>query len=279
MSGTASTATGLGAEVEAVLLEPDVERKLALGEELCDAALRLGVEPRFTPGPPLRPARPAGFTVTGSLETNKRPDLQDPRGRRSLIHSVAHIELSAVELALMAAGDFPGEPRDYYADMLRVAREECSHARLLLARLRELGGELGEEPVHLGLWETAARFRSLDERLAIVPRVLEAKGLDVSAPLRAALRRAKDEESARCLDVVYRDEVGHVAIGTRWFRIVCARDGVDPDARFLELARPLLPRRRTLKLDLEGRRAAGFSERELAELAKDAKDVNEARAG
>jgi uncharacterized ferritin-like protein (DUF455 family) len=273
VSGTTSAATGLGAEVEAVLREPHPERKLALAEELCDAALRLGVEPRFTSGAPLRPARPAGFTVTGSLATNKRPDLHDPRGRRSLIHSVAHIELSAVELALMAAGDFPGEPRDYYADMLNVAREECAHARLLIARLRELGGELGEEPVHLGLWETAARFRGLAERLAIVPRVLEAKGLDVSAPLRAGLRRAKDEESARCLDVVYRDEVGHVAVGSHWFRIVCERDGVDPERRFLELARPLLPRRRTMKLDLEGRRAAGFSEYELAELS------NGARAG
>jgi uncharacterized ferritin-like protein (DUF455 family) len=176
----------------------------------------------------------------------------------------------------MSIGDFPGQPREYYADMARVAREECSHARLLLARLRELGGELGEEPLHLGLWETAARFAGLGDRLAVVPRVLEAKGLDVSAPLRTALRRAKDEESARCLDVVYRDEVGHVAVGTRWFRIVCARDGLDPERRFLELARPFLPRRRTLALDVAGRRAAGFSERELAELARDASDVNDA---
>jgi uncharacterized ferritin-like protein (DUF455 family) len=270
VSGTTSAASGLGAEVEAVLREPEIERKLALAEALCERALRLGVAPGFTRGPPLRPARPAGFTVTGSLETRKRPDLHDPRGRRSLIHSVAHIELSAVELALMAAGDFPGEPREFYADMLRVAREECSHARLLLARLRELGGELGEEPVHLGLWETAIRFDGLVARLAIVPRVLEAKGLDVSGPLRSALRRAKDDASARCLDVVYRDEIGHVAIGTRWFRIACEREGVDPERRFLELARPLLPRRRTMKLDLEGRRAAGFSERELAGLANEA---------
>lgn len=288
MSGTLSAATGLAAEVETVLREPDVERKLALAVELCERSLRVGVEPDFTPAPPLRPARPASFTVTGSLATPRRPDLRDPRGRRSLIHSVAHIELSAVELALMAAGDFPGEPRDYYADMLRVAREECSHARLLITRLRELGGEMGDEPVHLGLWETASRFRAVAERLAVVPRVLEAKGLDVSAPLRVALRRAGDEESARCLDLVYRDEIGHVAVGSKWFRIVCARDGVDPERRFLELARPLLPRRRTMKLDLAGRRAAGFSERELAELAKDAMDAkdrgaateaSEARAG
>jgi uncharacterized ferritin-like protein (DUF455 family) len=252
-----------------VLLEPEVERKLALAESLCERVLRLGAEPDFRRGAPIRPARPKSFVVTGSLETRRRPDLQDVRGRRSLIHSVAHIELSAVELALMSVADFPGQPREYYADMLQLAREECSHARLLLARLRELGGELGEEPLHLGLWETAARFTGLGDRLAIVPRVLEAKGLDVSAPLRAGLRRARDEESARCLDVVYRDEIGHVAVGTRWFRVVCAREGLDPERRFLELARPFLPRRRTVALDVAGRRAAGFSEHELAELGRD----------
>lgn len=263
----------MAAEVAAVLQEPEVERKLGLAESLCERALRLGAEPRFERGPPVRPARPKSFVVTHSLATPRRPDLQDPRGRRSLIHSVAHIELSAVELALMAVADFPEQPREYYADMLAIAREECAHARQLLKRLRELGGELGEEPLHLGLWETAARFTEIGERLAIVPRVLEAKGLDVSGPLRAGLRRARDEASALCLDVVYRDEVGHVAVGTRWFRIVCAREGVDAEQRFLALARPFLPRRRTMALDVAGRRAAGFSERELAELARDADEV------
>ena len=263
-------ATGIAAEVAEVLAEPAVASKLARAEQLCETALRAAFEPRFERGDPLRPARPASWTVAGSRETPRRPDLRDPRGRRALVHSVAHIELSAVELALLAVADFPGEPRDYYVDMLQVAREECLHARLLIARLRELGGELGDEPVHLGLWETAVRFGGLAERLAIVPRVLEAKGLDVSAPLRAALRAAGDEESARCLDRVYQDEIGHVAAGTRWFRIACARAGVDAEARFVELARPFLPRRRARSLDAEGRRAAGFSERELAALAGDA---------
>ena len=270
-------ATGIAAEVAALLAEPEAARKLALAESLCEAALRAPFDPRFARGAPLRPARPAGWTVAGSRETPRRPDLRDPRGRRALVHSVAHIELSAVELALLAVADFPGQPRAYYADMLRVAQEECAHARLLIARLGELGGELGEEPVHLGLWETAVRFDGLVERLAIVPRVLEAKGLDVSAPLRAGLRAAGDEESARCLDRVYHDEIGHVAVGTRWFRVACAREGVDADARFLELARPFQPRRRARSLDGEGRRAAGFSARELAALAGDAGDASATR--
>lgn len=259
-------ATGIAAEVAAVLAEADVARKLALAERLCEAALRAPFDPRFERGAPTRPARPSNWTVTGSRETPRRADLRDPRGRRALIHSVAHIELSAVELGLMAVADFPDRPREYAVDMLRVAQEECAHARLLIARLRELGGELGEEPVHLGLWETAALHHGLIERLAVVPRVLEAKGLDVSAPLRSALRAAGDEESARCLDRVYQDEIGHVAAGTRWFRIECARAGVDADAKFVELARPFLPRRRVRAFDTAGRRAAGFSERELAAL-------------
>jgi uncharacterized ferritin-like protein (DUF455 family) len=258
---------GVADAVAAVLAEPEVERKLALAEALCRDGLRLGVAPRFERAARARPARPSGSVVTGSLGTPRRRDLADPRGRRALIHSVAHIELSAVELALLAVADFPGQEAAYYADMLRIAAEECLHARLARARLRELGGELFEEPVHLGLYETAVRFDSLVSRLAIVPRVLEAKGLDVSAPLRAQLRRAGDEASAALLDRIYRDEVGHVALGTRWFRIVCAREGRDADATFLELAAPLLPRRGGRPLDEEGRRAAGFSERELAALA------------
>jgi uncharacterized ferritin-like protein (DUF455 family) len=200
--------------------------------------------------------------IAGSLATHRRADLRAPHGRRSLIHSVAHIELSAVELALMAAADFPDEEPAYYADMLRVAAEEVEHARLLLARLRELGGELGEEPVHLGLWETAVRHESLPDRLAVVPRVLEAKGLDVSAKLRHELRAAGDARSAAALDRVYADEIGHVAIGTRWHRIACARRGLDPESHFLACARPLLSRR-GVAFDRAGRLRAGFTEREL----------------
>jgi len=110
-------------------------------------------------------------------------------------------------------------------------------------------------------------------------KMIEAKGLDVSAPLRAGLRAAGDEASARCLDRVYQDEIGHVAAGTRWFRIACARAGVDAEARFVELARPFLPRRRVRALDAAGRRAAGFSERELAALTGEAGEVREGAAG
>jgi uncharacterized ferritin-like protein (DUF455 family) len=256
-------ATGIAADVAAALAEPDVERKLGLAAGLCAAP----VDPDFERGRAEPPARPQGFTITGSLATGRRADLRDPRGRRSLIHRVAHIELSAVELALLALADFPGEEPAYYADMQSIAREEIEHARLLLARLRELGGELGEEPLHLGLWQTAVRFDELPDRLAVVPRVLEAKGLDVSAKLRHELRVAGDERSAAALDRVYFDEIGHVALGTKWHRIACARRGLDPERHWLGLARPFRPRGRELALDLDGRRRAGFTENELAGFA------------
>lgn len=264
------SATGLAAAIAAVLAEPEIERKLELAESLCGAMARGAFDPpaarSFEHGPPQRPARPAAFTVTDSLSTANRADLRDPRGRRSLLHSVAHIEISAVELALLAAADFPGEEAAYYRDMLQIAGEEVVHARLLLARLRELGGELGEEPLHLGLWETAIRFESLPDRLAVVPRVLEAKGLDVSAKLRRQLRSAGDEASAAVLDRVYHDEIGHVAIGTRWHRAACARRGLDAEQHFLALALPLRPVRRGPALDRAGRLAAGFTEAELVAL-------------
>ncbi|MBM4015403.1 MAG: ferritin-like domain-containing protein, partial [Planctomycetes bacterium] len=247
MSVTGSTASGLAATIEQLLAEPAITRKLAGAEALCAAvaagAFAAPAARAFERGRPRPPARPAAFVLTDSLSTPRRADLADPRGRRSLLHAVAHIELSAVELALLAIADFPGEEADYYRDMAQVAAEEVVHTRLLLARLHELGGELGEEPLHLGLWETAARFDSLPDRLAVVPRVLEAKGLDVSAKLRRQLRAAGDEASAAVLDRVYHDEVGHVAIGTRWHRVACARRGLDPAAHFLALARPLRPAR------------------------------------
>lgn len=264
------SATGLAADVAAVLAEPAIERKLALATALCHAiaaGAADGAARAFERGPSRPPARPVAFTLAESLATPRRADLADSRGRRSLLHSVAHIELSAVELALLAIADFPGEEAAYYRDMARIAGEEVVHTRLLLARLRELGGELGEEPVHLGLWATAVRFPELPDRLAVVPRVLEAKGLDVSAKLRRQLRSAGDEASAAVLDRVYHDEIGHVAIGTRWHRLACARRGLDAEAHFLALARPLLPARGGAPLDHDGRRAAGFTAAELAALA------------
>ncbi len=308
--------------IHAVLAEPDPERKLAMTEDLCRDARRIGRAswrgslegsiPRDAraagvrgddrddegraggnspgaafdgedtasnrdPGPPPprdpspRPARPPHWTVLRPEEITDRGKLATARGRYCLMHTVAHIELSAVELALMTVADFPQEDAPYHHDWLRVAGEEVTHARLVWQRLRELGGDFGSEPVHLGLWETARAHLTLIERLGIVPRILEARGLDVSARLREQLRAAGDEESARILDRIYLDEIGHVQAGSRWFRAACARAGVDPERRFIELWGEFRRQRRgrPAPLDREGRLRAGFTEAELAAMSSD----------
>jgi uncharacterized ferritin-like protein (DUF455 family) len=133
---------------------------------------------------------------------------------------------------------------------------------MLIQRLDELGGTLGMDPVHLGLWETAHRYPSLTDRLAVVPRILEAKGLDVSDRLRRKLAGVGDHQSAKALERVYLDEIGHVAIGTRWYRRVCRRQGLDPQQHFVAMAASFQSRR-PVPFDVAGRRKAGFTDREM----------------
>ena len=253
--------------IRGIVAEADVEAKLAAAAKLAASSELVHAGRDSGDGPVRdRPARPAEWTILPAMQVPERPDLRDPRGRRILVHAVAHIEISAIELALLSVADFPGQPREYYADMLRVAGEEVEHARMLIERLRALGGELGEEPVHLGLWETAQEYPGLVERLAVVPRILEAKGLDVSGKLRRKLRGAGDESSAVALDRVYFDEIGHVTLGTHWYREVCSRHGLDPEAHFVELAARFRSNR-PIPFDREGRIQAGFTEREMEAIA------------
>lgn len=256
-------------EIAAILLDTDLERKLRRAEALC--ASRAKIAATLDSGdrlPSLRPGRPADFEVVSASAVPRRPRLGNERGRYLLAHSVGHIELSAIELALTACADFPDQEVGYYRAMLHVAEEEIRHTRMMMRRLEELGGRLGTDPVHLGLWETSAEYDDVIDRLAVVPRILEARGLDVSEGLKVQLRKAGDDETARCLDVIYRDEIGHVAIGSHWYRRICEGHGIDP----LEHWRTIIPRfrpGRSMPLDEEGRGKAGFTAEELAALRSD----------
>jgi uncharacterized ferritin-like protein (DUF455 family) len=208
-----------------------------------------------------------------------RPELVPPRlvGRRSmataegramLVHALAHIEFNAVNLALDAAWRFPGLPDDYYADWLRVAAEEAHHFTLLAAHLRTLGWAYGDFPGHDSLWEMVDKTRGdVLARMALVPRTMEARGLDAIPPLRAKLAQAGDAAAARILDVLLRDEVGHVEIGNRWYFYLCARRGVEPvatyDALTVQYKAPVLKG----PFNVDARRQAGFTEAELARFA------------
>jgi uncharacterized ferritin-like protein (DUF455 family) len=192
-------------------------------------------------------------------------------GRAALLHSVAHIEFNAINLALDAIWRFPGMPDAYYRDWLGVAGEEALHFTLVCEHLRDaLGHDYGDFDAHDGLWTMVERTRhDIVARMALVPRTLEARGLDAAPPMQAKLAKAGDPRAVEILDVILRDEVGHVAIGNHWYRWLCERDGLDPLPYYDTLAqRHEAPRPRP-PFNLEARQRAGFSEAELALLGRD----------
>ena len=187
-----------------------------------------------------------------------------PEGRAALLHAVAHIELNAINLALDAVWRFAGMPAAYYRDWLQVASEEALHFTLLREHLATLGHQYGDFPAHDGLWAMTERTAGdITARMALVPRTLEARGLDATPPMQERLRKAGDLQAVAILDVILHDEVGHVAIGNRWYRWLCHRDGLDPVLHYAVLAQrhgaPLLrpPFNRAARL------AAGFTQQEI----------------
>lgn len=265
---TASATTpsrGARQQALALLLERDPHAKAA-------GAARLPVEAEpFDPdqsidepsGIPGRPERPLLVPHTRL----KRRGAQTLESRAALLHAIAHIELNAIDLALDAVWRFPALPADFYRDWLRVAREEALHFSLLAAHLGTLGFDYGDFPAHNALWEMAERTRGdVLARIALVPRTLEARGLDASPPIRARLAQAGDLRAAEILDLILRDEIQHVAVGNRWFHWLCAERGLDPLSTFDALAREHRAPRLRGPFNLPARRAAGFGEDELAAL-------------
>lgn len=192
-----------------------------------------------------------------------------PAGRVALLHAVTHIEFNAINLALDAAFRFAGMPVPFYVDWLRVASEEALHFTLLRDHLVTLGSDYGAFDAHDGLWTMTQRTaHDIVARMALVPRTLEARGLDATPPMQAKLRQAGDLRAAEILGVILRDEVGHVAIGNRWYRWLCERDGLDAEALYPVLAaRHHAPRPRP-PFNIDARRAAGFSDVEIAALGR-----------
>ncbi|WP_025598718.1 ferritin-like domain-containing protein [Burkholderia sp. WSM2230] len=216
------------------------------------------------PGLPGRPARPE---LVEPRQLGRR-SMQSPQGRAVLLHALAHIEFNAINLALDAVWRFAGMPAAFYTDWLKVAAEEAYHFSLLGARLAEYGHAYGDFPAHDGLWDMCERTRGdVLARMALVPRTLEARGLDASPPIRARLLQAGDQQSASILDVILRDEIGHVLIGNRWFRHLCDEGGLDPHATYTRLATEYHAPKLRGPFNFEARRDAGFDDAELAELA------------
>lgn len=225
-------------------------------------ALQPIAEPAGIPG---RPARPPLVAHTQL----KQRSMRSAQGRAALIHALAHIELNAIDLALDVVWRFPGLPEAFYRDWLGVAREEALHFELLQAHLRSLGFAYGDFPAHDGLWQMAERTKGeVLARIALVPRTLEARGLDASPQVKAKLLAVGDVRGGEILDIILRDEIGHVATGNRWYRWLCAQRALDTHTTYAELAaRHDAPRPRA-PFNLAARRAAGFDDDELEALCR-----------
>ena len=254
------------------LCEPDVEQKRALALDLQAQAATISiasdsalVDPGALPG---RPARPALIDPTQVPQRS----VHTIEGRAALIHAICHIEFNAINLALDAVWRFAGMPEAFYRDWLRVAAEEAQHFGLLHDHLRTLGHRYGDFAAHDGLWAMCDKTRhDITARMALVPRTLEARGLDATPLIQRKLRAVGTPDAlAACdiLDTILRDEIGHVAIGNHWYRWLCDGQGLEPVAHYRLLARQHAAPRPRGPFNVDARQRAGFTEAELSALGQ-----------
>lgn len=217
---------------------------------------------------PGRPERPA---LVPPMEVPHRSPYT-PQGLAAMLHAIAHIEFNAINLALDAVWRFAGMPADYYRDWLRVAHEEAYHFGLVSDLLQDLGHGYGDFPAHNGLWEMCVKTQDdVTARMALVPRTLEARGLDATPLIQHKLRQVNTPAALRAvavLDIILRDEIGHVAVGNRWYGWLCQRQGLEPIAHYRHLARTHQAPRLRPPFNLSARTAAGFTEPELKRLGE-----------
>lgn len=275
------TAAGLRAHALQALLLADPAAKVAathaLWRQLVDlqatGAADLALEQEAgqalaEPALPL-PGRPTRPQLVPPADVPHRTPFT-PQGLAAQLHAIAHIEFNAINLALDAVWRFGGMPADYYRDWLRVAAEEATHFGLLAEHLAALGHGYGDFTAHDGLWTMCVRTQDdITARMALVPRTLEARGLDATPLIQRRLRQVGTPEALRAveiLDIILRDEIGHVAVGNRWYGWLCARQGLEPIAHYRVLARRHAAPRPRPPFNEAARRAAGFSDAEMADL-------------
>lgn len=197
----------------------------------------------------------------------KAKSMATPEGRAMLVHSIAHIELNAIDLALDVVWRFAGMPDVFYTDWVRIAQEEAKHFSLLRQHLVSLGFDYGDFPAHNSLWEMAERTKDdILARIGIVPRTMEARGLDASPGVKNKLVSVGDHRAGEILDIILEDEIGHVAAGNRWYRFLCAERGLDPLGTYAMLIAQYDAPKLRPPFNMAARRLAGFDEAELAAL-------------
>jgi len=209
------------------------------------------------PGRPIKPE-----LVLPKLVPKRRMDTLE--GRAGLLHSLAHIEFNAMNLALDAVWRFSDMPKEYYEDWLKVAKEEAYHFSLVNEHLHSIGFGYGDFPAHNSLWEMVERTTdSVMARMALVPRTMEARGLDAVPSIRDRFKQIKEDRAVEILEIILRDEIGHVLIGNRWFNFLCSKENLSPITAYRELAAKY--RAPVLKppFNMEARKRAGFTSEEL----------------
>ena len=261
---------GLYAAAEECLGCAEVEPKLVLARRLHErfGAGELQRETSFPEPTVLEAGRPAQPRLVAPRKLVQRR-IGTPEGQAALIHAVAHIEFNAINLACDAVYRFRNLPDAYYSDWCKVAAEEAYHFSLLQDRLSALGYRYGDFPAHNGLWELAVK--TMDDpllRMALVPRVMEARGLDVTPGMMERFTAIGDQATAEVLTIILRDEVGHVAAGSHWFEYLCEQRGLDPESTYFDLLQEHFPGQVRCPLHKTARKQAGFSESELDRLER-----------
>jgi uncharacterized ferritin-like protein (DUF455 family) len=250
------------------LKEPDLEAKSLCVEQLRQT-WQEGELSRVPPTeifPIEQPGRPDKPLLVLPREVPRRR-LGSKEGQAAMLHAIAHIEFNAINLALDAVYRFLEMPDDFYTDWIQVAVEEVYHFGLVRQRLRDLGYDYGDFSAHNGLWELAQKTsHDLLVRMAMVPRVMEARGLDVTPAIMQKFRSIGDKESVAVLEIILRDEVGHVEAGSRWFHHLCEQRNLDPEKTYFQLIDEYLQGHVSCPLHKEARLAAGFSQNELNHL-------------
>jgi len=248
-----------------VVKETDPVVKAHLATTLQSNPLPIGADEVLTE-PASLPGRPAQPLLVPHTDIPQR-SLATLEGRAALIHSIAHIELNAIDLAMDITWRFSGMPDKFYQDWIRIASEEALHFTLLRDHLVTLGFDYGDFPAHNTLWEMTEKTKGdVLARISLVPRTLEARGLDATPAVKKRLIGAGDHAVGKILDIILRDEIGHVAAGNYWFRWLCAQRGLDPEPTYSELALQYGAPKLHGPFNIEARRQAGFSETELSAL-------------
>lgn len=251
----------------AILANTDVQSKVSRLLDLFDEYQvdRITVNPssNFDSHELCLPGRPAKPELVAPKFVPKRK-MDTVEGRAILWHSLAHIEFNAMNLALDAIWRFPNMPKAYYEDWLRVAKEEAYHFSLINAHLQFFGFSYGDFPAHNSLWEMVERTSdSVIARMALVPRTMEARGLDAVPEICERFKQIKDERAVEILEIILHDEIGHVLVGNRWFNFLCANENLSPITTYRDLAEKY--RAPTLRgpFNFDAREQAGFTSEEL----------------